>query len=263
MKLTYRDKIIAAILLAVTIILVGVFALCRPTWKDIDTHKEALAKVEADKKEIDDQIAEIPGLQTDIKDTYKKTNEETKIFVPLDRVTDTTFIDQYMQSFADEAKVKLMNVNLEDSTLTPISYYFSDPSDELAEMRNAADINGDLRKNYESEYAEGLSLSQRAKESIVQTEYGVQVYGTRKNIFDYLEKLKEFEKAENVVSVDISDYSFGKNEADANHVSLPEGKDDEIVKVSYGDGQEITNATTANIVIKLYSVYNMEEPNVD
>ena len=263
MKLTYRDKIIAAILLAVTILLVGIFAFCRPTWQDIETHKESLEKVEAQKKEIDDQIAEIPGLQTEIKEIHKKTNEETKIFVPLDRVTDTTYIDQYMQSFADEAKVKLLSVTLEDSALSPIDYYYSEVKDDLADMRNAADINGDLRKNYESQYAEGLSLSQRANESIVQTEYGVQVYGTRKNIFDYLEKLKNFEKAENVVSVDISDYSFGKDEADANHVSLPEGKEDEIVKVAGGDGKEIANASTANIVITLYSVYSMEEPNVD
>lgn len=263
MKLTYRDKIIAAILLAATIILVGIFALCRPTWQDIKTHKESLEEVQTKKKEIDDQIAEIPGLQTEIKDTHKKTNDETKIFVPLDRVTDTTYIDQYMQSFADEAKVKLLSVTLEDSSLSPIDYYYSEVTDELADMRNAADINGDLKKNYESQYAEGLSLAQRAKESIVQTDYGVQVYGTRKNIFDYLEKLKEFEKAENVVSVDISDYSFGKDEADLNHVSLPEGKEDEIVKVDAGEGKQITNASTANIVITLYSVYNMEEPNVD
>ncbi|HNZ99700.1 hypothetical protein [Ruminococcus sp.] len=263
MKLTYRDKIIAGVLLALTIILIGVFALCRPTYKDIKAHKTSLEKIQAQKEGIEKQIAEIPGLQTDIKDTYTKTNEETKVFVPLDRVTDTTYIDQYMQSFADEAKVKLLTVNLEGSKLVPLDYYYAAVSDDLGDMRRAADVNGDLQANYDKSVAESTALSQRAKESIVQTKYGVQVYGTKKNIYDYLVKLKEFEKAESVNSVTIEDYTFGKAEADKAHVSLPDSKDGEIVTVSAGDNQEITNASNANIVITLYSVYNMEEPNVD
>lgn len=262
MKLTYRDKIIAGILLAATIILIGIFALCKPTYADIKTHNESLEKVENQKKDIETQIAEIPGLQTDIKDTYTKTNEETKVFVPLDRVTDTTYIDQYMQSFADETKVKLKNVSLEESSLVPIDYYYAAANDRLGEMRRAADVNGDLQENYDASVAESSALSERAKESIVQTKYGVQVWGTKKNIYDYLQKLKEFEKAESVDSVRIDDYSFGQNSAENAHVNLPESKDGEIVKVPSGDG-EITNASDATIVITLYSVYNMEEPNVD
>ena len=40
-------------------------------------------------------------------------------------------------------------------------------------------------------------------------------------------------------------------------------KDGEKVEVSVGEGQKITNTSEAQIVITLYSVYDMPEPNVE
>jgi hypothetical protein len=263
MKITYRDKIIAGVLLAITILLIGGFALCKPTYQKIKTNKESLEKVEQQKKEIEGKIAAIPGIQKDIKETYTNTNEEAKVFVPLDRLMSPTYVDEYMQGFADEAKVKVTNVTLEETSLAPLDYYYDEVKDPLGDLRRSADVNGSLQKAFDSVNAEGASLSQRAKESIVQTKYGVEVTGTRKHIFDYLQKIKEFEKAENIVSVDIADYSFGKDAADQAKVSLPDSPDGEEVKVAAGEGTEISNTSKATLVITLYSVYNMEEPNVD
>lgn len=264
MKITYRDKIVAAVLIAIAILLIGFFALVRPKIKDIKAHRETLSTLKVKEKEIKDQIKEIPDIKADIEEIYNNTNSESKVFIPLDRVLDTTFIDQYMQGFADAAKVKLKSVELQNSTLAPLDYYYDSIEDPLADMRKAADVNGDLQAAYNAEHAESNSLSQRAKESIVQTNYGVTVYGTRKNIFNYLQKLKEFENAENVVSVQITDYTFGQDAAKGAKVSLPDDKETEdVVKVTVDGNGEISNASDATIVITLYSVYNMEKPNTD
>jgi len=264
MKITYRDKIVAAVLIALAILLIGLFALVRPKIKDIKADRETLKNLKVQEKDIKEQIAEIPGIKTDIEETYNNTNSDSKVFIPLDRVLDTTYVDQYMQSFADDTKVKLKSVELESSKLAPIDYYYDTLDDALADMRKAADVNGDLQQSYDNEHAESNSLSQRAKESIVQTNYGVTVNGTRKNIFNYLQKLKEFENAENVVSVQITDYTFGQDAAKTAGASLPDDKETEdVVKVTVEGNNEISNTSDATIVITLYSVYNMEKPNTD
>ena len=168
-----------------------------------------------------------------------------------------------MQSFADESKVTIKSLELENPTLGPIDYYYEDVKDSLADLRRAADVNGDLEKAYNAAYAESNALSQRAKESIVQTKYGMTVNGTKKNVYNYLQKLKEFENAANIASVTITDYSFGQDSAKRAGASLPEDSED-VVKITAGEGnQEISNTSDVTIVITLYSVYNMEKPNTD
>ncbi|MBQ6170106.1 MAG: hypothetical protein IJK30_09140 [Ruminococcus sp.] len=263
MKITYRDKIVAAVLIAIAVLLIGFFALVRPKIKDIKADRSTLSELKNTKAEIDKKIDEIPTLKDDIDETYTKTNSESKVFIPLDRVLDTRYIDMYMQSFADESKVTIKSLELENPTLGPIDYYYEDVKDSLADMRRAADVNGDLEKAYNATYAESNALSQRAKESIVQTKYGMTVNGTKKNVYNYLQKLKEFENAANIASVTITDYSFGQDSAKRAGASLPEDSED-VVKITAGEGnQEISNTSDVTIVITLYSVYNMEKPNTD
>ncbi|MCR4796792.1 MAG: hypothetical protein K5898_16775 [Ruminococcus sp.] len=263
MKLNYRDKIIAAILIAITILLIGFFAFIKPKYKDIKAHKETLKDVQKTEKEIRAKIAEIPGLKKDILKIYEDTTAITANFVPVKDVQDPVVIDRYMRDFAEKANAKLMSVELQEAKLSPIDYYFNSRTDNFAEMRSAADIDGSLKKEYEQLTAADTAVSQRAKESIMQTQYGISVHGTKKAIWAYLEELKKFDKTATINSVTMGDSSFGQNDAKAANVSLPDSKDsDEEVTVE-ANGKKISNATDVKIVVTLYSVFDMSKPNVD
>lgn len=264
MKLNYRDKIIAAFLIAIAVVLMGVFLLIKPKAEKIKTNKATLTAREATKAEIEGKIEQIEPLQKQIMKTYEDTNTMAEVFVPIDDVTRVRYLDQYMQKFADETHVKLKNVELSASTVTPIAYYYTEDKDALSDARKAADIDGSLQTQYEEDHMESTVLSQRAKESIVQTQYGVLLNGTKENVWKYLKALKEFDKALTISSVNFNDYSFGKDAAEAANVQLPEnGDEDEGVAVETGKGETITDKSDVQIVITLYSVYDMAKPDVE
>ena len=84
MKLTYRDKIIAAIILAIAVLALGFFALVRPVINEKKDNEVKLADLEKQKAQIEAEIAEIPGLKKDILSTHESTKELTNIFVPVE-----------------------------------------------------------------------------------------------------------------------------------------------------------------------------------
>lgn len=267
MKLNYRDKIIAAFLIAIAIVLVGVFALIKPKAQKIKANQTLLTERENEQQQIQDKIDQIEPLKSQILKTYDETNEIAKVFIPVDDVRTRRYLDQYMQKFADENQVTIKSVELSSSKVSPITYYYSDADNSLAEARKAADIDGSLQKAYDEQARESVSLAQRAKENIVQTQYGVNINGTKANIWKYLKALENFDKAAYVNSVGFSDYSFGKDAAEQANVSLPEAKEGEDNpegnSVQTGDGHTITDKSDVRIVITLYSVYNMVKPDVD
>jgi preprotein translocase subunit YajC len=264
MKLNYRDKIIAAILIAITILLVGFFALIKPKYKDIKAHQKNLKEVQKTEADIRAQIAEIPDLKSAILKIHEDTSVITAKFVPINDVQNPVVIDKYMQKFAEETKVKLLKVELKEAKLTPIEYYYNSVNDNFADMRKSADIDGSLGKAYAEQTAESTAVSQRAKESVMQTQYGINIHGTKKNVWAYLAALEKFDKTLTVNSVTITDYSFGKNAAEAANISIPDSKDaDEETVVEGGENGKISNASDVRIVVTLYSVYEMAKPNVD
>ena len=104
MKLNYRDKIILGVLLAFVIMLAGFFLLIKPKYTDIKDHKASLEKVQQEKKEVDDKIAEIKPLKEKIKSTYDATMKLTDDFVEYNDIYNASKLDQYMQHFAEEKR---------------------------------------------------------------------------------------------------------------------------------------------------------------
>ena len=81
-------------------------------------------------------------------------------------------------------------------------------------------------------------------------------------VFCYLCFTDQMDKAVTVSKVSFGDYTFGKNDAKKAGVEMPDFDDGEEHKVPAGN-REISNAATAQIVVTLYSVYEMDKPNVD
>ena len=263
MKLNYRDKIIAGVLLAIVILLVGFFVPVKNMNKQNKEDKKVLAEKEKIKADYEAKIAKIPSIQESIRGLYNEACDATEKFIPLDEVQSQIKVDNYMQKYAEDCKIKINSLELGKTTVSPISYYFSSGNkDSLSSMRSQADVNGTLQAAYEASNAESTALSQRSKENVIKTQYAMKITGTKENIWKYLETIKGFDKAIIINSVNISDYTFGKDSAKKAGVELPESKDGEEVSVQAGN-KVIKNTSEAKIVLTLFSVIEMEEPDVE
>ena len=78
MKFNYRDKIIAGVLLAIVILLVGFFVPVKNMNNQNKTDKKTLADKQAIKTEYEGKIAKIPSIQESIKSIYAEADEATK-----------------------------------------------------------------------------------------------------------------------------------------------------------------------------------------
>lgn len=259
MKFNYRDKIIAGILLAIIILLVGFCVPVKNMAKKNKTDKATLAQRQATKEEYETKINAIPGIQESIRSTYNEAKDITKLFVPMDDVKNQVMLDKYLQKYADDCKVRILSLDLGASTVSPIDYYHGSIEDKFGAVRAEADINGTLQSDFYSSISDDLALSQRAKEQVVSTQYGLNIEGTKKNVWKYLEAIKKMDNSVIIDSVNFADFTFGKETAKQKGVEMPDSEEE--ISVQAGN-DTIKNTSTAQIVISLYSVIEMEEPDV-
>lgn len=289
MKLNYRDKIILAVVLALAILALSYFGLIKKKSQEITDNKARLADLKSQQEEIQQKIDMIPTLKQKIQAVYDDTNNITSIFVDRKNVEGTAILDQYMRKFADENKVRIVELEAKNPQVENIEYYYYEMDDEEKELRKAADLSGSLEADYKVLSAENDALSARNVESIIRTQYGIKVVGTKAEIWAYLKAIKDYDEAITIDSVNIQDYSFGEDAAKKEGVELSnsaediekmkadaiqEGMTDEEIEAALAaidaqvasvssNGKEITNTSQVEIAISLYSVYNMSEPDLD
>lgn len=289
MKLNYRDKIILAVVLALAILALSYFGLIKKKSQEITDNKARLADLKSQQEEIQQKIDMIPTLKQKIQAVYDDTNNITSIFVDRKNVEGTAILDQYMRKFADENKVRIVELEAKNPQVENIEYYYYEMDDEEKELRKAADLSGSLEADYKVLSAENDALSARNVESIIRTQYGIKVVGTKDEIWAYLKAIKDYDEAITIDSVNIQDYSFGEDAAKKEGVELSnsaediekmkadaiqEGMTDEEIEAALAaidaqvasvssNGKEITNTSQVEIAISLYSVYNMSEPDLD
>jgi len=250
MKLNYRDKIILGALLAFVILLAGFFLLIKPKYTDIKDNKATLVKVEKEKQEIDDKIAEIPGIKKEIKTKYDETTKLTDDFMEYNDIYNPRKVDQYMQHFAEENEVKVLSLQVKDLTTSNLDYYYFKPSIVGEDMLKKSDLNGDRQASMKEDKAESESLKSRTKESVITTTYVVNVEGEKENIWNYLKALEDQDETMIITSVSLKNLIIDEDAA-----KEQEDKD-------AADGKE-KSVPQAQIQISLYSVYDLAEPNLE
>lgn len=265
MKLNYRDKVILAIVLAVAIILAGFFALIKPKRQAIKDNQVRLEEVQAQETEIRNKIARIKTLQTKIDETFSKADTLTKIFVPKKKIDQTTLLDQFMQDYAEECKVKIRELRLDDTAAAALTYYYKPYTEVATALRESADINGNLLENVEKESEESTLISGRNVETIMSTRYGLSIRGEYQNVMKYIDMIA---KEEDAILITAFGMEIFEEDEDANKNPAPaageEGQNNnQSEKEKEKKNLEDNTIVDASVVIQLYSVYNMEKPNTD
>lgn len=247
MKLNYRDLVILGILLALAILIAGFFLLIKPKNEEIKTNKETLAQLETDKAEVDGKIAEIEPLKENITAVCNDTDKLTEVFVNSDDILNARKIDQYMQHFAEECDVKVMNLNTNDLGTGTLNYYYFTPTFLAEDQLIQADLNGEKIAENLKKSAESLAISARTQENVLAAQYSISVTAEDKeNIWNYLKAIEEQEE-----TIIINSVSLGNIEIK------------EKPKTSSGNDNEEEPEPTAQFVISIYSVYDLAKPNLE
>lgn len=297
MKLNYREKIILGVFLAVAIMF-GIFiGLVKPKTKTLKANETKRDELIDQRDEIQRKIDQIPVLKEKINNIYEETVKISEIFVPMADIDTSIELDKALQKYADENNVKIVSLNAGKPSVATLGYYYSKDEDFAKELRKEADLNDALLNEYNENHAEEIALSERKAESLIQTKYGIRVVGTKEDIWNYLKAIEDIDKAVVINQVNIADYTFGKEAMEkaqqagaqiveaaapeeqeapaegeaAEEAEKPEEKPEEEqeaapqkpVSVITADGEEISNVSNVDIVISLYSVYNMPKPDTD
>lgn len=294
MKLNYRDKVILGILLAVIIAIAGFVGLIKPKNEEIKEDEALLVVKQEEQADLEARIAKIQPLKTNIDETYEETNKLIADFIPLSEIDSAVKVDQYMQHYAEECGVRIENIEISANKEASLDYYYLEseglPSQD---MRDMADLNGDYAKQDAKDNAESNALSQRNVETIIQSQYGVKVTGTKEALWNYLKAIEDLEQTIIVNQVRIEDYSFGADALEAEggtpQTSANETPDEETQPETPDENAEQPEETTPDenaeaptptpapaqltideadtseiqLVISLYSVYDMPKPNTE
>lgn len=250
MKFSYRDKMILIGLATAVIVLLGVFLGIKPTIKNIKDDKAELKKVEEEWTEKKAKIDKIPGLQEDINTTYEASKKLSEEFISRDvfgaEYTNdgSTFkVDKFLQEHLDECNIEVRTLDIGAPNIAEIGYYYNTPSVLTSSMLDAADVNGNYSEQIDDIKAESNSLSQRSREPVIRTQYGVSAKATKEDIWKFMDKIKSLDTTILIDTVTIADFTFGE---DLEQVD-PEDRD----------------KSDVSFVISAYSVFPMDKPVVE
>lgn len=252
MKLTYRDKVILGIVLAIAILLTGYFLLIKPKNQAIKDDNKKLDKLKVTETDYKQKIAQIDPLKANIEEIVNDTNQITSKFVAKDNVSDPVRLDQFMQHFANDNEIRITSLAAGDMKESKIPYYYAAVANEIGSgLRTIADINGDYQAQLDSANAEKNQLSEREVGIVLQTQYGIEAVGTRKHLWELMEEL---ENREDTIIIDQVSYKL-KQKADAD----PDEKltEEEEANIEEDDIVDIS------MVVSIYSVYDLPQPNYD
>lgn len=264
MKLTYRDKVILAIVLAVAIFVGGFFGLIKPKRQTIKDNQETLETLEAEKAEIESKIERIDDVEDSILDTHEESLKNTAVFVDEEMIKEPKLLDEFMYNYAEKAKVKVTELKTDPIAAATINYYYEPYIEVAAALREGADINGTFTKKVADESADSTFIASRGVENIMSTRYGLTIEGTKENIWKYLKEIDNIKSAVLITSISMSEVEEEEEDKKATPAGAGgENAQNQEEEENSDQAQNWENETLleANIVIQLYSVYEMEVPD--
>ncbi|MBR6624396.1 MAG: hypothetical protein IKK91_10955 [Ruminococcus sp.] len=268
MKLTYRDKVILAIVLALFIFVGGFFGLIKPKRQDIKDNTATLETLEKDKKEIERKIARIEKVEKNIHKTFDESKKNTAVFVDEEKINEPKLLDNFMYKYAEKAHVKVTELKVDPTASAALNYYYEPYVEVATALRENADINGSLREKVSKESADSTFISSRGVENIMTTRYGITFEGTKKEIWAYLAEIEDIDSAVLITSLAISEVEEEEEDKKATPAGAEGENAQQQEEQEEEDGDRAENweddtLLEANAVIQLYSVYEMEEPKTE
>ena len=260
MKLTYRDRIILLVVIVLAILAIGFFALIKPRINDIKDNDAKLSAVKTEWEGIEAEINKIPGLQDKIMEVYDDSIELCADFEP--GMEQGFELDQYMQKYVDECNVIIDKMEASNVSEKTLDFYYLETELVKGSMFESADLNGGYQAGYEKENKTDLALSERTEESVPAQQYGIQVRGSKSEIWKFMQRIADIDKAVIIKEVDIVDYYFGMDPNEERELTWS-NPDENGVSVPTNALNEDEGYSICTFVVDLYYVYAPDKPDID
>ena len=145
MKLSYREKIILMIVVAVMTLAVGFFVVIKPKINTISQSKTLLTQKQAEKVAVDEKIKTAEAITKKLKDTYDEDKKLSEFFMP---EVNTYEVDQFLSEKWEQNNIKVTTLELTPMKETDLEFYVPEGEHPVYALQVAADLNGTLPSGY-------------------------------------------------------------------------------------------------------------------
>ena len=145
MKLSYREKIILMIVVAVMTLAVGFFVAIKPKINTISQSKTLLTQKQSEKLAVDEKIKTAEAITKKLKDTYDEDKKLSEFFMP---EVNTYEVDQFLSEKLEQNNIKVTGLDLTAMKETDLAFYAPEGKHPVYALQVAADLNGTLPSGY-------------------------------------------------------------------------------------------------------------------
>lgn len=250
MKLTYRDRVILLVVIALVILVGGFALLIKPRYDDIQKNKKTLDTVQAEWDGYDAKIQEIPQLRDKITEVYNDSKALSDDFYT--EYMQPHELDQFMQEIVDKCNLRIAGLEVGTASNASFEYYYHTPTIPAVAIFDLADINGEYSLELAKTLEESAVISARNVEEVLVQQYGISFKSTKENLYKFMEEINKLDKSIVIQSVNITDTNYGTNPVTGELLPTAETQKD-------STGKDV-GVSAATIVVNVYSVYELDEP---
>lgn len=215
--MSYRDKMVILIISVIIIMVVGFFALIKPTYnkliEDTTTYEETKTEWEGIKVKLD----AIPDLKDSITKTYNDAKKNAAVlkntaFGEVDTEYDTKKVnyglDQYLHQVIDDNNLVVSDFAIGEAGSESIEYFYYEPSAVTYALLEKGDLNGKYAEEVTELMQNGVLIGERATADVLANNVNMKVSGKKEDLMNFLDTMKEDNNSIYIDTIDIADYAF-------------------------------------------------------
>ncbi len=142
MKLSYRDKVIFLVTIALTLLVCGYFLLISPKMDEYESSKLKLAAKQSEKTEVMEKLDVLPLLSDNLKNSVGEIEKSQSRFLTASAPYE---FENFLRETIDENDVELLSMTVNYTQASDIiEYMYTDPTLYTYDMQINADIYKEL-----------------------------------------------------------------------------------------------------------------------
>jgi len=259
LKMSYREKIVALVLIVFVIILIFVMWPIKNIRANIKTDTEKRDTVKVDYDENNRKINEIPTIENNIKKIYEDSKDLNKDFeVHLDNFQ----IDEYIQKIlnkdndyrdGDKNTVQVEKSFIQsDAETDTLEYYCVIPDVITYPILESADTNGTLMKDTNpvlfDKVENAVVIKSLENQTIEVHRATIDLKFTKEGIFKFIDQMKK-DTGVRIVEFKIDDYRFGNQKP--------------VEGVEFVEDLDMKGYSTGTMTLEFYTMQQIQEPRFE
>lgn len=199
MRLSYREKIILMVVVAIVTLVLGFSVIIKPVFTAIDTAKVSLTAKETEWTDIETKIKAGETLDETIKGLYKENADLAKFFMP---EMGTVEIDQFISPLCTSLGIKLNELTMTLPAAIPSEFYFYEKDKVMYALKDSGDLNEEIPDGVE---VMGIAVPEELLEEVYGVVVTIECTADNQQIEKFADTISGLNKSIILKSVSLSD----------------------------------------------------------